>query len=168
MRSPMEVVRFIVVAVVFVLIAYLYRSLPQNLNALSLRYARLSPRFRASLGARLQGELAAYRAVLTDPSAFQSQALHLQALIILSAAMTLLAAALFIASQLAQPRAPAAIAAYFPPADALIGLFFLFSLVGLRLAVFRSWMFLHRERNLRRLERTIAALGGPAPGSSKP
>jgi hypothetical protein len=57
-----------------------------------------------------------------------------------------------------QPRVGSALAPYFPPIDLLLGLFFLFSLIGLRLAVFRSWMFLHKERNVGRLERMIATL----------
>lgn len=162
----MEVVRFLLVVVAFVIVAWLYRSLPQNLNALSLRYARISPTFRAKLRSRLERELADYRAALADAASFRSQAMHLQALIILSATMTLLAIALFVTSQLLQPRVGAALAPYFPSLDLVLVLFFLFSLVGFRLAVFRSWMFLHKERNLGRLQRMIAALGGNSEGGS--
>jgi hypothetical protein len=156
----MEPVRFLVVAIVFVLVAWLYRSLPQNLNALIRRYARLSPGFRTAQRERLVRELAAYQAVLADPAAFQAEALHRQALIVVSATMTLLALLLFVASRVAQPQAGAVLAPYFPPVDALLALFFVVSLVGFRLAVFRSWIFLHKDRNLGRLRRTIAALGG--------
>jgi hypothetical protein len=159
----MELLRAAAVVVAFIVIAWLYRSLPQNLGKLALRRARLSAGFRAAYRTRLEGELASYRAALAEPPTFHTQALHLQALLILSATMTLLAVLLFIASQLVQPRLTPDIAAFFPAVDALLALFFLFSIVGLRLAVFRSWMFLHKERNLRRLQGTIAALGGSKP-----
>jgi hypothetical protein len=162
----MEVIRFLAVAAAFALIAWLYRSLPQNLNGVSLRYARFSPAFRATMRTRIERELSDYRAALADAAAFQSQAMHLQALLILSATMTLLALALFIVSRLVQPQFGPAFSPYFPPVDFLLSLFFLMSLIGFRLAVFRSWMFLHRDRNLRRLERTIAALDGIATGHS--
>lgn len=154
-----EIVRLLVVLVAFAAIAWLYRSLPQNLNALARRYARLSPSFRAAQRDRLERELAAYQAMLTDPPAFQAEALHRQALIVVSGTMTLLALLLFVASRVAQPGIGAALAPYFPSVDALLILFFVFSLVGFRLAVFRSWIFLHKERNLGRLRGTITALG---------
>jgi hypothetical protein len=163
----MGAVRFLVVVLVFVLIAWLYRSLPQNLNALALRYAQLSPRFRAAQKQRLERELLDYRAMLENPAAFQAEALHRQALIVVSAATMLLALLLLIASQVVQPRADAALAPYFAPVDAVLVLFFVFSLVGFRLAVFRSWMFLHRERNLGRMQRMIATLGGGAADNSQ-
>ena len=151
----MDLARFLAVFAAFARIALLYRSLPQNLSALSLAGARWLPGDRAGLRHRIERELGAYRALLADPAAFQSQALHLQALIVLSGVMTLL----FAASQTVQTRADPAIAPFFPPADAVLGLFFLFSLAGLRLAVFHSWMFLHKVQNLRRLECTMAILG---------
>lgn len=164
----MGYVRILVVAVACAIVASLYRNLPQNMNAMAVRYGRLSPNFRAARRAKLEGELAAYRAALADPQAFQAQALHRQAMIVLSAAMTLLAVMLFIASQLLRTRVDAGLAAWFPPIDLMLALFFAASLVSLRLAVFRSWMFLHSDRNLRRLERTIGALGAPAEGRVMP
>ena len=156
----MEIVRLLAVAVAFVLIAWLYRSLPQNLNALVLRYALISPRFRATQRERLERELTDYRAMLANPAAFQTEALHRQALIVVSAATMLLALLLLVASQVVRPQAGAALEPYFRPVDSLLALFFVFSLVGFRLAVFRSWMFLHKERNLGRLQRMIGALAG--------
>ena len=103
----MDVVPILVDVFAFALVGWLYRSLPQSLNALSLRYARMSPAFRESYRAKLERELSTYRAALADPHAYQAQALHLQALIVLSAAMTLRAVAWFTASQLLQPRVPA-------------------------------------------------------------
>ena len=163
----MEIVRFIAVLIAFVLVAWLYRSLPQSLNALVLSYARLSPSFRTAHRERLERELFDYRALLANPAAFQAEALHRHALIVVSAAMMLLALLLVVASQAVQPKAGAVLAPYFPSIDVLLGLFFLFTLVGFRLAVCRSWMFLHEERNLGRLQRMIVTLGGRADNSQK-
>jgi hypothetical protein len=154
----MDPSRLLAVVILAALIAWIYRNLPQNLGRLSQRWAGLSPSFRDSYRGRLERELAAYRSALADPFAFQTQATHLQALLILSAAMTLLAVILFVAALLLESSAKGWLAAWFPPVELALALFFLVSIVGLRLAVFRSWIFLHSDRNLRRLERSIAAL----------
>jgi len=156
--SATDVAIAVAIVVAFLLAAWLYRSLPQMLNAAALRRAELSPGARAARLAKLREELASYRSALADPAAYQSQAQHLGVLVTVSGVMTVLMVALFIASQLVRMRWPDANPVAFATIDVLLCAFALSSLIGFRLAVFRSWMFLHPRRNLGRLERGVARL----------
>jgi hypothetical protein len=158
--SAADVAIAVAIAAAFLVAAYLYRSLPQILNALALRRAELSPRARAARLAKLREEQASYRSALGDPAAYQAQAQHLGVLVVVSGIMTVLMVALFAASQLLRLRWQDANPVAFATIDILLCLFALSSLIGFRLAVFRSWMFLHPKRNLGRLERGVARLEG--------
>ena len=148
----------ILIVAAFALAAFVYRNIPQFLGWLSLKRAESFPTYRAARAVKAREEFTSYKSALADASAFQAEALHRLAMIVLSGVMTLLGVGLFVASQLMQLRWPAAHPAAWATVDALLVLFALTSLVGLRLAVFRLWIFLHPNRNMRRLERTLARL----------
>ena len=96
--------------------------------------------------------------MLKDIPTYHTRALHLFYQAMLAGIMTLLMVALLILSQVVQMRRPDIDPTHGAVVDALLALFALTSLIGLRFAAARFWMFVEPQRNMGRMRGMIARL----------
>jgi hypothetical protein len=154
----MSVAVAIVILVAGLAAAYSYRCLPRWFHALTLHRAQYSPAYKKALLAKLRSDLDSYQAVLKDIPTYHTRALHLFYQAMLAGIMTLLMVALLILSQVVQMRRPDIDPVHSAVVDVLLVLFALTSLVGLRFAAARFWMFVEPQRNMGRMRGMIARL----------
>jgi hypothetical protein len=141
--------------------AITYRNLPRWFHALTLRRARYSPAYKESLLEKLKGELDSYQKVIKDIPTYHTRAMHMFYQVVLAGIMTLLMVTLLILSQVIQMRRPDIDPTHGAVVDALLALFALTSIVGLRFTAARFWMFVEPQRNMGRMRGMIARLETP-------